>query len=58
MFEIHNFIKKLAFEVRDKHLELKKIENPNVEQMTEIIKNKGRMEILDKLMTFIMKNNL
>lgn len=58
MFEIHHYIQKLSFEVRDKHLELKKIKNPNVEQMTEIIKNKGRMDVLNKIMTFIMKNNL
>ena len=58
MFEIHRFIEKLAIEVKDKHLELKKIKNPNVEQMTEIIKNKGRMDVLNKIMTFIMKNDL
>lgn len=58
MFEIHKFIEKLAIEVKEKHLELKKIKNPNIEQMTEIIKNKGRMDVLNKIMTFIMKNNL
>lgn len=58
MFEIHHFIQKLAVEVRDKHLELKKIKNPTLEDTVETLKNKGRIEILDKIMNFIMKNNL
>lgn len=58
MFEIHHFIQNLAIEVRDKHIELKKIKKPTLEQTVEILKNKGRIEILDKIMTFIMKNNL